>query len=62
MVGVKPTLELDWFDNYSVQIMIPLNTKSGKPDLNIIYEKYQDKDKSILNNSLSGKNVTKLMI
>ena len=37
-----------------MHFLITSNNKNVEPELNTIADKYQDKDKSILNNSLSG--------
>ena len=50
VVRGKPTVELSGFYNYAIQIMRPPNKKTGKTELKMISEKYQDKYDLILNN------------
>ena len=43
---------LNVFENYAMHIRIPSNIETVGPDLKMISYKYQDKDKSILNNAI----------
>ena len=52
MAGGNPKVDFNVFENYSVCILRPLNIETGDPELKIIAEKNQDKDKFILKNSL----------
>ena len=53
MAGGKPTVYLNGFDNYSVNVLRPQNTESVKPELNDIGVKYLDKNELMLHNSLN---------
>ena len=53
ILGPKPTVEMNVFENYAFPILIPQNNKSGEPELNKIGEKCQDKNGFILHNTLS---------
>ena len=49
MEGGKPAVDFNEFENYPMYILIPSNTEAGEPDINMIDDKYQYKDKFILN-------------
>ena len=53
MAGGKPAGDFNEFEKYYMQVIIPLSIETEKTELRITYEKYQDKYKLILNNSLS---------
>ena len=53
MVGSKTAVYFNEFENYDMQVLRPPNIETGGPERKMISEKYQDKDKFILNNSLS---------
>ena len=53
MLGEKTTVDINRFDNYVMNILIPWNTKGGKPDLKNIGDKYQDNNEFILYTALS---------
>ena len=46
-------MDINGFDNYSVHILRPQNTESDELQLNLIGDKYQDKNDFILHNNLS---------
>ena len=48
----KPTVKINRFYNYGVNILIPQNTEIGEPELNNIGEKTQDKNELILHNTI----------
>ena len=47
--GGKPAVDFNEFENYPMCILIPSNIEAGEPEINMIDDKYQYKDKFILN-------------
>ena len=60
MVGVNLTVYFNVFENYTLNVLRPPNTKTGEPYLKMISYKYQDNDKLILNNSLGDVKLNKI--
>ena len=51
---VKPTADLNGFDNYCVNTLGPQTTESGEPEINNIGEKTQYKNESIIHTNISN--------
>ena len=49
----KLTMELNGFDNYTVYVIIPQNTKNGEPELNKSGKKFQENSDFMIPNALS---------
>ena len=43
-------MDINVFDKYAMNVLRPPNIETGETELNMISDKYQDKDKFILNN------------
>ena len=52
VAGRKLEIYLNWFENCAMHVLIPPNIETSDPELNMISNKYQDKDNFILNYSL----------
>ena len=48
--GGNPTVYFNGFGNYTMNFLIPLNIENCEIEVNMIIDKYQEKDKFILNN------------
>ena len=46
-------MDLNWFDNYTVDVLRPQNSKSGEPDLKKSVDKFQENNAFINNSSHS---------
>ena len=53
MVGENTEVNTTGFENYAMYLLRPTNFETGELELNIIYEKYQEKDNFVLNNAPS---------
>ena len=53
VVGGKPTVNLNGFDKYAVHFLRLRNPERGKPELNKIWNKFQDNKDYIIHNALS---------
>ena len=54
MSGGNPEVDFNVFENYSMHVLRPPNIETGEPELKIVSDKYQYKDKFILKNQISG--------
>ena len=59
MSGGNPAVDFNEFEKYSMHILRSPNIKTVKPEVNTISDKYQYKDKFILNDVLSDVKLNK---